>query len=95
MINVNDKIQLSGMNVLAFEQGYICYQESSEGGVDFTVFDEQLNHLDGGIIEDEEITYRDLINEVNDLYIVKNKFDENLFIQIKSRELIEEIFDLF
>ena len=36
-------------NVLIGQDGYLCYQESSEGGIDYSLLDKELNEVDGGL----------------------------------------------
>ena len=36
-------------NVLVGQDGYLCYQESSEGGIDYTLLDGSLDEIDCGV----------------------------------------------
>lgn len=92
-------------NVLVGQDGYLCYQESSEGGIDYTLLDKKLDEIDGGVFMygtyNEETddwdtpegykgyTYKEFFEMLKEDYNVT--FDENS-IPVLNEELADEIY---
>lgn len=99
IVFANDATTPFTWNALVGAHNYLLYQESSEGGIDYSILDSSYHKIDGGILMYEHIgydyekyTYKMLFSYIEGMHGIK--FDRNCE-PILDEDIVDSLWEKF